>query len=104
MRGVAQRLRLVALSVLVTVVGYGVPIEQHFSKLLEGYFRDVEVINMGVSGYGVDQELLALRNEGVRYHPDVVIAYVAHFGDQRHMYADRWGKPQPEASLVRHAD
>jgi hypothetical protein len=39
--------------------GYGVPIAQHFSKLLEGYFRAVEVINMGVSGDGVDQELLA---------------------------------------------
>jgi len=79
--------------------GYGVPIEQHFSKLLEGYFRNVEVINMGVSGYGVDQELLAFRKEGVRYQPDVVIAYVAHFGDQRHMFADRWGKPKPQFQL-----
>jgi hypothetical protein len=79
--------------------GYGVPIEQHFTKLLEGYFRNVEVINMGVSGYGVDQELLALRKEGVRYQPDVVIAYVAHFGDQRHMFADRWGKPKPQFQL-----
>jgi hypothetical protein len=30
--------------------GYGVPIEKHFSTLLEGYFQNVEVINMGVSG------------------------------------------------------
>ena len=79
--------------------GYGVPIEQHFSKLLEGYFRNVEVINMGVSGYGVDQELLAFRKEGMRYQPDVVVAYVAHFGDQRHMFADRWGKPKPQFLL-----
>ena len=79
--------------------GYGVPIEQHFSRLLEGYFRGVEVINMGVSGYGVDQELLAFRNEGVKYQPDLVVVYVAHFGDQRHMFKDRWGKPKPQFLL-----
>lgn len=79
--------------------GYGVAIEQHFSKLLEGYFDKVEVINMGVSGYGVDQELLALRGEGLRYQPDLVIAYVSHFGAGRHMFAERWGKPKPQFQL-----
>src|SRR5262245_14592431 len=79
--------------------GYGVAIEQHFSKLLEGYFDKVEVINMGVSGYGVDQELLALRGEGLRYQPDLVIAYVSHFGAGRHMFAERWGKPKPQFKL-----
>jgi len=76
--------------------GYGVQIEQHFSTLLEGYFKNVEAVNLGVSGYGVDQELLAFRTKGVRYQPDIVIAYVAHFGDQRHMYGDRWGRPKPQ--------
>jgi hypothetical protein len=75
--------------------GYGVPVEQHFSRLIEGYFTNVEAINLGVSGYGVDQELLALRTTGLRYRPDLVIAYVAHFGDQRHLFADRWGHPKP---------
>ncbi len=41
--------------------GFGVPIEKHFSTILEGYFKNVEVINLGVGGYGVDQELLSLR-------------------------------------------
>ncbi len=69
--------------------GYGVPIGKHFSKLLDGYFDHLEVINMGVSGYGVDQELLFLRSEGFHYQPDLVIAYVAHFGDHRYMYSNR---------------
>jgi hypothetical protein len=58
--------------------GVGVPIEKHFTQLLEGYFRDLEVINLGVGGFGIDQELLFLRTEGFRYRPDLVIAYMPH--------------------------
>lgn len=80
--------------------GFGVPIEKHFSRLLEGYFRNVEVINLGVSGFGVDQELLMLREEGFKYAPDLVIAYVAHFGAHRHMHTLRFGKRKPRFQLV----
>jgi hypothetical protein len=80
--------------------GWGVPIEKHFSNLLEGYFRNVEVINMGVSGFGVDQELLYLNSEGFRYDSDLVLTYVAHYGDNRHMHAKRWGASKPRFKLV----
>lgn len=33
----------------------------------------VEVISIGVGGWGTDQELEAIRNEGLRYEPDLVI-------------------------------
>ncbi len=79
--------------------GFGVPIEKHFSTLLEGYFEDVEIINMGVSGFGVDQELLYLRSEGVKYAPDLIIAYVPHYGNHRHMHVERWGKKKPRFIL-----
>lgn len=80
--------------------GFGVPIEKHFSRLLEGYFRNVEVINLGVSGFGVDQELLMLRREGFKYDPDLVIAYVAHYGAHRHMHTLRFGKRKPRFKLI----
>ena len=80
--------------------GWGVPIEKHFSTLLEGYFQNVEVINMGVSGFGIDQELLYLMSEGFRYQPDLVLAYVPHYGDNRHMHAERWGAGKPQFNLV----
>lgn len=80
--------------------GYGVMIEQHYSQLLEGYFERVEVVNLGVSGFGIDQSFLILQEEGFRYAPDLVIAYVSHFGDHRHMHAVRWGKPKPRFRLV----
>jgi hypothetical protein len=80
--------------------GFGVTIEKHFSTLLEGYFKNVEVINMGVGGFGVDQELLSLRSEGFRYAPDLVLAYVAHYGAHRHMHTERFGKKKPRFVLI----
>jgi hypothetical protein len=41
----------------------------HLERLLPG----AEVINLGVHGYGHDQMLIYLREEGVRYRPDIVI-------------------------------
>ena len=75
--------------------GYGVPIDQHFTQLIEGYFDKVEALNFGVPGYGVDQHLLTLRTRGLQYRPDVVVAYVAHFGDHRHIHTNRFGKNKP---------
>jgi hypothetical protein len=49
--------------------GFGAPIEKHFTRLLEGYCNDTEVINLGVSGFGVDQELLFLQGEGMNTSP-----------------------------------
>jgi hypothetical protein len=72
--------------------GYGVPIEKHFSTLLEGYFRNIEVINMGVSGFGVDQMLIYLQLEGFRYEPNLVLAYIPHYSNHRHMHTERFGK------------
>jgi hypothetical protein len=80
--------------------GFGVPIEKHFSTLLEGYFKNVEVINMGVNGFGVDQELIYLRSEGFRYQPDLVLAYVPHYGDHRHMHTRRWGQEKPRFKII----
>ncbi len=79
--------------------GFGVPLEKHFSKLLEGYFRNVEVLNMGVNGYGLDQELLLLRDKGLAYHPDVIVVYVPHYMDNRHVRDKVWGMGKPRFLL-----
>jgi GDSL-like Lipase/Acylhydrolase family len=47
--------------------------DQTFSRYLESNLENTEVLNLGVQGYGHDQMLLYLREEGVKYHPDVVI-------------------------------
>ncbi len=79
--------------------GFGVPQELHFSTVLEGYFKNFQVINMGVDGYGVDQELLWLRREGFKYDPDIVMVYVAHYAERRHMIDKAWGVGKPRFEL-----
>ena len=55
--------------------------EQLRSLLQSQMDRPVEVINAGVSGFGTDQELLWLREEGVKYAPDLVLLAVYPHND-----------------------
>lgn len=63
------------------VEGWGVPLEATVAKRLEDMLQQrrpditVEVINMGVSGYGTDQELLYFEREGRLYQPDDVLVF-----------------------------
>jgi hypothetical protein len=58
---------------------YGsVPLQDLYTRRVEARLHDlgyprVEVISIGVGGWGPDQELEALRNEGLRYGPDLVV-------------------------------
>jgi lysophospholipase L1-like esterase len=57
---------------------YGVvPIPQLYTRQLEAILRarscEVEVITMGVGGWGTDQVLAAIEHEGLQYKPDIVI-------------------------------
>ena len=53
--------------------GYGVEHDERFSEILEAAHPDWEIVNASVSGYGTDQEYLYLRDQGLSYHPDVVL-------------------------------
>ncbi len=46
---------------------------QTFSALLEERLPRLEAINLGVHGWGTDQQLLYLRELGLRFQPDLVI-------------------------------
>ncbi len=58
---------------------YGVvPLEDLYTRkvdqlLKERGMRNIEVITIGVGGWGTDQCLEALVTEGIKYHPDLVI-------------------------------
>lgn len=47
--------------------------DETYSYYLQDMLPNAEVINMGVHGYGHDQMLLLLKEEGIKYHPDIVI-------------------------------
>jgi len=54
---------------------YQVPLEESLAYRLEARLapRGIEVLNLGVGGYGTGQQLLALEEEGLRYRPDLVV-------------------------------
>jgi GDSL-like Lipase/Acylhydrolase family len=56
---------------------------------------EAEVLNLGVHGYGHDQMLLYLREEGLRYKPDVVLLGFVHIDMVRNLLAFRdYAKPR----------
>ncbi len=44
-----------------------------YSYYLQEMLPGTEVINMGIHGYGHDQMLILLKEEGIKYQPDIVI-------------------------------
>jgi len=61
--------------------GYGVRDGETFSAVMETLDPRLEVVNLGVQGYGTDQELLKLEREGLAYAPDVVVLNVCLAND-----------------------
>jgi hypothetical protein len=68
-RDPAPRPRVLMLGDSITF-GSGVRDEETFCALIAWRY---DVVNLGVEGYGTDQELLKLEREGLAYHPDVVV-------------------------------
>jgi hypothetical protein len=69
--------------------------DQTFSNYLASHLEDTEVLNLGVQGYGHDQMMLYLRDEGVKYHPDVILigfTYIDVYRNIEKFYA--YAKPK----------
>lgn len=84
--------------------GSGVTQDDRFSDVLERLLRergiDAEVVNLGIPGYGTDQELLLFRRLGRRYRPDLVI--VAFYWNDvfENSSTTAYGYPKPRFVLV----
>ncbi len=60
-----------------------VPFKDMFPNQLETLLNqrhssDIEVMNFGVGGYGTDQELIVLKNNVLKYKPDIVLLLYVH--------------------------
>ena len=60
------------------VFGFGIEQNETFVKILEGIInsrlkKNYEVINFGVSGYGTEQEYILIKNDVIKYSPDIII-------------------------------
>ena len=79
------------------VWGFGVEDDEIFTQVLEeGSPTPAEVVNMGVSGYGTDQELLAWRAAGREWRPERVLLAVTTYTDlYDNVFPERYGYPKP---------
>lgn len=57
------------------IFGWGIPVDQRFSRLLERRAAGLEIWNLGVPGYGLDQEVLAYERQ--RADADEAVFFVS---------------------------
>jgi len=81
------------------VFGDGINYGKRFSEVIENSLADVEVVNMGVWGYGADQSLLQLKRDGFQFHPDVVALFAINDFFYRCKYMSRIGQAKPRFVL-----
>lgn len=76
--------------------GWGIPEDQRFSNLLEARAAGVEIWNLAVPGYGLDQQILAYELDGQRFEADEVVLLVSALTLSRlpHDYIYRKHKPK----------
>src|SRR5262249_2791962 len=76
--------------------------DETWAYFLEKLLPGSEVLNFGVHGYGHDQMLLYLREEGIKYHPDIVILGFVSIDMERNMLSFRdYAKPRFVLDRVR---
>jgi hypothetical protein len=59
--------------------------DETYSYDLQASLPGTEILNLGVQGYGHDQMLMYLKEEGVKYHPDVVVVGFAYLDIYRNI-------------------
>jgi hypothetical protein len=77
--------------------GEDVSDDETYAHFLQQRLPGVEVLNFGVHGYGHDQMLLYLQEEGLKYHPDVVVLGFLYDDMDRNLLGFRdYAKPRFE--------
>jgi len=78
------------------IFGWGIPAEQRFSNLMEAQKTHLEIWNLAVPGYGLDQEVLSYEKRGELLNADEVIFFVSEaiLGRTHRDYIFRKHKPK----------
>jgi len=82
-----------------TVFGEGVNYGKRYTEIIEDSLANVEVVNMGVWGFGPDQSLLQLKRDGFQFHPDAVALFALNDFFDRCKYVSRRGSMKPRFIL-----
>jgi hypothetical protein len=68
--------------------------DETYAHYLQKLLPDAEIMNLGVHGYGHDQMLILLQQEGVKYKPDIIILGFLPLDMERNMFGFRdFAKP-----------
>lgn len=79
--------------------GHGVEATEAWPALLEGLLSESEVVNLSVTGYGTDQQVLRLEKRGLAYKPDVVLLGLFEGNVFRNVKRQQMGYPKPQFVL-----
>lgn len=71
------------------VMGLNVKPEETIPKALEKQLKNYEVYNMGVAGFGPDQELNVLEKYGFKFKPDMIIEAICSLNDSNDIYVNQ---------------
>lgn len=76
--------------------GWGISEDKHFAAIINSKLKNVQVVNLSLSGYGTDQEYLRFLKEGIAYKPDLVIVQVTpnDFDEIQYSFFNQKPKPQ----------
>lgn len=73
---------------------------ERFTDQLRQRMPGLDVVNLGVAGYGTDQELLVLEHEAFRYEPDAIVLTVCVLNDLDDIGYERlYSYPKPTFRL-----
>lgn len=81
------------------VMGLNVKSEETMPKQLEKQLKNYEVYNMGVVGFGPDQELNVLEKYGLNFKPDLVIESICSLNDSGDIYSNQIYTTGPKNEL-----
>jgi len=79
--------------------GYGVENDEIYTAVLERLLDGTEVVNLGVTGYGTDQQLLKLLDQGLAFHPDQVLVGLFVGDVFRNARSEQLGYAKPRFEL-----
>jgi len=79
--------------------GYGVTGRETWVTRLEALLSSTEVINLSVTGYGTDQQMMRLEAEGLAFQPDLVIVGLFEGDVFRNARRIQVGYPKPRFVL-----
>lgn len=78
------------------VFGWGIPENQRFSNLIENQNHSIEIWNLALPGYGLDQQILSYEKDGESLNADQVIFFVSKATLKRTRYGYIYKKFKPK--------